>query len=62
MWKELDIIFDGDSAGQEAAEGLKIMADKVGLTSRNINLGQNIDPGSLAETQVQKLRQRLYSS
>ena len=58
----LDIIFDGDSAGQEAAEGLKIMADKVGLTSRNINLGQNIDPGSLAETQVQKLRQRLYSS
>jgi hypothetical protein len=36
------------------------MADKVGLTSRNINLGQNIDPGSLAETQVQKLRDRLY--
>ena len=58
----VDIMFDGDTAGQDAAEGLKILAEKVGLSARNINLGQNIDPGGLAEVKVQQLRQRLYSS
>jgi hypothetical protein len=58
----VDIVFDGDQAGQDAAEGLKILADKVGLVSRNVNLGANIDPGGLGQTQVQNLRNRLYSS
>ena len=58
----VDIVFDGDPAGQDAAENIKILADKVGLVSRNVNLGANIDPGGLGQTQVQNLRQRLYSS
>ena len=56
----VDIMFDGDNAGQEAAEDLKIIAEKVGLISRNINLGSNIDPGGLALAKVSSLRDRLY--
>jgi len=56
----VDIMFDGDNAGQEAAEDLKIMAEKVGLIPRNINLGQNIDPGGLAQAKISSLRDRLY--
>ena len=56
----VDIMFDGDNAGQEAAEDLKVMAEKVGLISRNINLGSNIDPGGLALAKVSSLRDRLY--
>ena len=56
----VDIMFDGDNAGQEAAEDLKIMAEKVGLIPRNVNLGSNIDPGGLAQAKVSSLRDRLY--
>ena len=56
----VDIMFDGDNAGQEAAEDLKIMAEKVGLVPRNVNLGSNIDPGGLAQAKVSSLRDRLY--
>ena len=56
----VDIMFDGDEAGQNAAEDLKIMAEKVGLIPRNINLGSNIDPGGLAQAKVSSLRDRLY--
>jgi len=58
----VDIVFDGDEAGQSASENVKILADKVGLLARNVNLGANIDPGSLAEIKVHNLRERLYSS
>jgi len=57
----VDIMFDGDAAGQDAAELLKGLAEKVGLTARNINLGQNIDPGGLAQAKVQEVRNRLYA-
>lgn len=56
----VDIMFDGDEAGQNAAEDLKVMAEKVGLIPRNVNLGSNIDPGGLAEVKVSSLRDRLY--
>ena len=58
----VDIMFDGDTAGQDAAEIIKGVAEKVGLSARNINLGQNIDPGGLAEVKVHEIRNRLYSS
>jgi DNA primase len=58
----VDIMFDGDEAGQKAAEEIKGLAERVGLTSRNINLGNNIDPGGLPELKVTQLRRRLYSS
>ena len=56
----VDIMFDGDNPGQEAAEDLKVMSESVGLIPRNINLGQNIDPGGLAQAKVSSLRDRLY--
>ena len=58
----VDIVFDGDEAGQKAAENIKGIADRLGLISRNVNLGANIDPGALAESKVHNLRERLYSS
>lgn len=56
----IDIIFDGDEAGQLAAENVKILAERAGLVTRNVNLGQNIDPGSLVQQQVKNLGERLY--
>ena len=56
----VDIIFDGDEAGQLAAENVKILAERAGLVTRNVNLGQNIDPGSLVQQQVKNLGERLY--
>ena len=58
----VDIMFDGDEAGQKAAEEIKGLAERVGLTSRNINLGNNIDPGGLPEIRVADIRKRLYTS
>jgi DNA primase len=55
----IDIFFDGDEAGQKAAENVKDMCEKVDLTSRNVYL-ENIDPGALIQSQVQKLKERLY--
>ncbi len=56
----VDIVFDGDDPGQRAAENVKILAERVGLITRNVNLGQNIDPGSLVDQQVNNLRGTLY--
>ena len=58
----VDIMFDGDEAGQTAAEEVKGLAERVGLTSRNVNLGNHIDPGGLPEIKVADIRKRLYSS
>ena len=56
----IDIIFDGDDPGQRAAENVQILAERTGFVTRNINLGQNIDPGSLAGDQIKKLKESLY--
>ena len=56
----IDIIFDGDDPGQRAAENVQILAERTGFVTRNINLGQNIDPGSLAGDQITNLKNRLY--
>ena len=56
----VDIIFDGDDPGQNAAENVRVLAERTGFVTRNINLGQNIDPGSLAGEQITNLRERLY--
>jgi DNA primase len=58
----VDIVFDGDEAGQNAADNIKGIAERLGLISRNVNLGDHIDPGALAASKVHDLRERLYSS
>ena len=55
----IDIFFDGDEAGQKAAEKVKDMCEKIDLIPRNIYL-ENTDPGALVESQVEKLKRRLY--
>jgi len=53
------VFFDGDDAGQKAAERIIGMCEKVGLLARNIHL-KDMDPGALTEPQVKTLERRLY--
>ena len=55
----IDIFFDGDDAGQKAAETVKNLAEKIGLFTRNINV-PDTDPGELTTSQVTKLYTKLY--
>ena len=57
----VDIIFDGDEPGRKAAENVKFLSERAGLVTRVVDLGQNVDPGSLVESQVQKLMENLYN-
>ena len=56
----VDIFFDGDDAGQQAASKVKEMCEEVEMVSRNIHL-KDTDPGALTENQVHKLRDKLYA-
>ena len=56
----IDVFFDGDDAGQEAAAKVEAMCERVGLLSRNICL-KHTDPGALAQSQVDKLTSKLYA-
>ena len=56
----IDIFFDGDEPGQKAAERVKIMCEEVELLSRNVCL-TSTDPGALKESQVKKLKDKLYN-
>ena len=55
----VEVFFDGDDAGQKAAENIKTECEKVGLVARNIHI-KNTDPGALSQLQVDKLRKKLY--
>jgi DNA primase len=57
---QIDIFFDGDDAGQNASTILRELAEEVGLSVRNVHM-KNTDPGDLTETQVVKLRNKLYA-
>ena len=54
------VFFDGDDAGQNAAEKIKSMCDNIDLISTNVCL-EGSDPGDLSEPQVQKLYRKLYN-
>tara|TARA_B100001996_G_scaffold302934_1_gene243622 strand:+ start:1029 stop:1856 length:828 start_codon:yes stop_codon:yes gene_type:complete len=55
----VDVFFDGDEPGQQAAEKLVSECEKVGLVARNVHLKET-DPGALTQTSVDKLRKKLY--
>ncbi len=55
----VDVFFDGDEPGQQAAEKLVSECEKVGLVARNVYLKET-DPGALSQTSVDKLRKKLY--
>ena len=56
----LATFFDADEPGQKAAVNVKVMCEKVGLVTRNVNI-KDSDPGALTETQVRKLENKLYA-
>ena len=55
----IDIFFDGDEAGQKAAEKVKGLCEKADLISRNIHL-EGTDPGALTASKIKKLKRKLY--
>jgi DNA primase len=57
--ERIDIFFDGDDPGQEAAKSVKVMCDNVDLVSRNVFI-EGQDPGNLTTDQVNKLMRKLY--
>jgi DNA primase len=55
----IDIMFDPDDPGQEAAEKVKELAEDLYFKVRNINL-KDVDPGDLTPQRAVKLKERLY--
>ena len=50
----IDIMFDGDDAGQKAAEQLHTIAEKLELSVQKVKLKDGVDPGSLTPDQIKK--------
>ena len=57
----IDICFDPDAPGQEAAEEVKELAESLFFKVRNINL-KTCDPGELTPERASKLKERLYEN
>lgn len=59
--ERIDIFLDNDEAGQRGAETIRTLCEEAGISTRNIAFGnKHIDAGALTESQVLKLRNRLY--
>ena len=58
----IDIFFDNDDAGQNAAVALKETLEKSEIVSHNITYGKTKDPGELTALQVIKLKETLYGA
>ena len=56
----IDIMFDGDEAGRQAAEKAKDIAEKLEMSARVIKLRDNIDPGNLTKPEIERLTEKLY--
>ena len=56
----IDIMFDGDEAGQKATEQIKTLAEKMELSVQKITLRDGQDPGGLTPAQIKKVKERLY--
>jgi DNA primase len=55
----IDICFDPDDPGQEAAQEVKELAQELHFHVRNINL-RDCDPGDLTPLRATKLKEKLY--
>ena len=59
--ERIDIFLDNDEAGQKASETIKQLCEEAELSTRNIAFGnKHMDAGSLSQSQVDKLRDKLY--
>lgn len=57
----IDIFFDNDEAGQNAAEKLKEFLERHEVASRSITYGKHKDPGELTASEVIRLKEKLYN-
>ena len=53
-------MFDGDEAGRQAAEKAKDLAEKLEMSARVVKLRDNVDPGNLVKTEIDRLKGKLY--
>ena len=56
----IQLFFDGDTAGQEAAKKVTDMCDEIGMPSSIIPIATGTDPGDLTKERVIDLREYLY--
>lgn len=58
----VDVFLDNDEAGQTGSAKVRELCEKVGLDSRNIAFGdKSLDAGALVQSQVDKLKSKLYA-
>jgi DNA primase len=58
--QSIQLFFDGDVAGQEAAKKVTDMCDEIGMPSSIIPIATGTDPGDLTKERVIDLREYLY--
>ena len=59
--ERIDIFLDNDEAGQKGSEIIKQLCEEAELSTRNIAFGNKyMDAGSLSQSQVDKLKDKLY--
>lgn len=56
----LDIMFDGDDAGRQAAQEVKGLAEKLDMSVKIVKLKEGQDPGNLSKQQISEIRRLLY--
>ena len=56
----IDIMFDGDEAGRQASEKAKEIAEKLEMSARIVKLRDNVDPGNLVASEIERLKEKLY--
>ena len=57
----IDILFDPDTAGQEASEKVQEMCDIAEIISKNVKIPQSLgDAGALTKNKVKELKESLY--
>lgn len=58
--KGIHIFFDGDSAGQAAAEGVADLCNEASIQSDVLPIATGTDPGDLTRERVESLKEFLY--
>jgi DNA primase len=56
----LDIMFDGDEGGNQAAESIKGLAEKMELSVQIVTLKDGQDPGNFNPDEIRRLKKQLY--
>ena len=58
--RQIDILFDGDTAGREAADKVAELCDQAELLAHIVKMDEGLDPADLPLDRVKRLREYLY--